>query len=116
MQAALHVEMLIGVGPRHIHTLKLSLPAGSTVADALHVAAQDMNTAARLQAMPQPWLLGIWNKKVTQRHALADGDRLEIYRGLRVDPKVARRQRFAKQGAKTAGLFAKRRSGAKAGY
>jgi len=33
-----------------------------------------------------------------------------------VDPKVARRERFARQGAKTAGLFAKRRAGAKAGY
>ncbi|MFY8043382.1 MAG: RnfH family protein, partial [Rhodoferax sp.] len=29
---------------------------------------------------------------------------------------VARRERFANQGAKSAGLFAKRRSGAKAGY
>jgi len=29
---------------------------------------------------------------------------------------VARRERFQKQGAKTAGLFAKRRAGAKPGY
>jgi sulfur carrier protein len=47
---------------------------------------------------------------------LQDGDRLEIYRPLKVDPKVARRERFARQGAKTTGLFAKRRPGAKAGY
>ncbi|MBW8723026.1 MAG: RnfH family protein, partial [Polaromonas sp.] len=44
------------------------------------------------------------------------GDRLEIYRGLRVDPKVARRERFNRQGVKRAGLFAKTRAGAKAGY
>jgi sulfur carrier protein len=47
---------------------------------------------------------------------LREGDRVEIYRALRVDPKEARRQRFAGQGAKTAGLFVKKRQGAKAGY
>ncbi|MGH8819682.1 MAG: RnfH family protein, partial [Rhodoferax sp.] len=31
-------------------------------------------------------------------------------------PKVARRERFRKQGARTAGLFAKKRPGAKPGY
>jgi putative ubiquitin-RnfH superfamily antitoxin RatB of RatAB toxin-antitoxin module len=41
---------------------------------------------------------------------------VEIYRPLRVDPKVARRERFVKQGARTAGLFVKKRPGAKAGY
>lgn len=112
----LHVSLLIGQGPRHIHTLTLELPEGSTVADALQAAQQDSATAAALQAMPRPWLVGVWNKKVTQRHVLTEGERLEVYRGLQVDPKVARRQRFAKQGAKTAGLFAKRRAGAKAGY
>jgi putative ubiquitin-RnfH superfamily antitoxin RatB of RatAB toxin-antitoxin module len=47
---------------------------------------------------------------------LRDLDRVEIYRPLTVDPKVARRQRFNKQGAKAAGLFARKRAGAKAGY
>ncbi|MEO5606317.1 MAG: RnfH family protein, partial [Polaromonas sp.] len=46
---------------------------------------------------------------------LQDADRIEIYRELRVDPKVARRERFNQQGAKRAGLFAKS-PGAKAGY
>ena len=50
------------------------------------------------------------------RQALHDGDRVEIYRRLTVDPKVARRERFTKQGAKKAGLFTKRRAGAGAGY
>jgi hypothetical protein len=44
------------------------------------------------------------------------GDRLEICRGLRVDPKVARRERFVAQGARGSGLFASRRPGAKSGY
>jgi putative ubiquitin-RnfH superfamily antitoxin RatB of RatAB toxin-antitoxin module len=41
---------------------------------------------------------------------------LEFYRALRVDPKVARRERFNKQGSRGAGLFSKRRPGAKPGY
>ena len=60
--------------------------------------------------------LGVWGKPVDATHFLRDGDRLEIYRPLTVDPKVARRERFVRQGAKGAGLFAKRRAGGKAGY
>ncbi|MCB2018938.1 MAG: RnfH family protein, partial [Hydrogenophaga sp.] len=47
---------------------------------------------------------------------LRDGDRLELYRPLRVDPKVARRERFVGQGAKAAGLFSRRRPHSKSGY
>ena len=47
---------------------------------------------------------------------LPEGDRVEIYRSLRVDPKVARRERFRGQGVKRAGLFSKKREGGKAGY
>ena len=61
--------------------------------------------------------VGIWGKKVGLAHVLRDQDRLEIYRPLTVDPKVARRERFVGQGAKrAAGLFARQRPGGKAGY
>jgi hypothetical protein len=43
----------------------------------------------------------------------AGRDRVEIYRPLQVDPKVARRERFASQGARTTGLFARRAPGAR---
>jgi len=59
---------------------------------------------------------GVWGTRVSVSHLLLDGNRLELYRPLTVDPKVARRERFVRQGAKSAGLFAKRRAGAKAGY
>ena len=61
-------------------------------------------------------LLGVWGRKVAATHVMCAGDRLEVYRPLQVDPKKARRERFKKQGAKTAGLFNQRRAGAKAGY
>lgn len=59
---------------------------------------------------------GIWGKRYNLGHKLKHNDRIEIYRPLRVDPKVARRERFTSQGAKRAGLFANKRVGAKAGY
>ena len=59
---------------------------------------------------------GIWGRAAMPTQVLEDGDRVELYRALRVDPKVARRERFKGQGSRGAGLFAKRRAGGKAGY
>ncbi|WP_198082658.1 RnfH family protein [Variovorax sp. E3] len=59
---------------------------------------------------------GIWGRAVEWEQTLKDGDRIELCRPLTVDPKVARRQRFQRQGAKGTGLFANRRKGGKAGY
>ncbi|MDR3371755.1 RnfH family protein [Rhodoferax sp.] len=61
-------------------------------------------------------VVGIWGHPVGLKHLLRDRDRVEVYRPLRVDPKMARRERFVKQGARTTGLFVKKRLGAKAGY
>ena len=59
---------------------------------------------------------GIWGRVVEWEQALKDGDRIELCRPLAVDPKVARRERFQRQGSKGTGLFATRRKGGKAGY
>lgn len=93
---------------------QLAVEEGSTVAQVLAMAglpALVMSHAAEAGG------LGVWGKRVKPTHPLKDTDRVEIYRPLTVDPKVARRERFVGQGAKkAAGLFAKRRTGAKAGY
>jgi uncharacterized protein len=98
--------------PRVTHELALTLKAAAQVRDALAACAQD----ARFAAVWQARQVGVWGKKAALEQPLCDRDRVEIYRPLRVDPKVARRERFKKQGAKSAGLFAQRRPGAKAGY
>ena len=59
---------------------------------------------------------GVWGKAVDWDRVLVEGDRLELCRQLTVDPKVARRERFQRQGARATGLFARRREGGKAGY
>jgi uncharacterized protein len=61
-------------------------------------------------------VVGVWGRKAPLDQLLRDQDRVEVYRSLRVDPKVARRERFANQGSRGAGLFVKKRAGAKAGY
>lgn len=107
------VLLVYSPAPRQVLELTLDLPAVARVREALlQAAAQD----ARFANLPSNLSFGIWNRSAALEQPLTDGDRLEIYRPLRVDPKVARRERFKKQGAKSAGLFAQRRPGAKAGY
>lgn len=45
--------------------------------------------------------IGIFSKKITLEKLLQDGDRLEIYRPLSIDPKQARRLRAKKISSKT---------------
>jgi uncharacterized protein len=81
------------------------------------IALQQSGLLQRFAELDKPdILLGVWGRQVSLTQVLRDQDRVEIYRPLRVDPKVARRERFVKQGARTTGLFVKKRPGAKAGY
>lgn len=52
---------------------------------------------ARVEGWPQDafegQLLGIFARRVESAHVLQEGDRLEIYRPLQLDPKDARRRR-----------------------
>jgi putative ubiquitin-RnfH superfamily antitoxin RatB of RatAB toxin-antitoxin module len=109
----LHISVVTAPKARQVHEVQLTLAANSTVAQALQasglLAQLSMHAAAHAT-------VGIWGRKVTYEQTLQDHDRIEIYRELTVDPKVARRERFVKQGSKGTGLFAKKRPGAAAGY
>lgn len=107
------ITVVYSPAPRVVHEVALELPKGAQVADAI-VQVQTLQTFAQIAW--EKASLGIWNHSASLEQTLHEYDRLEIYRPLRVDPKVARRERFAKQGARTSGLFAKRRAGGKAGY
>ena len=99
--------------PRQVLEWTLDLPPGTTARQA--VAASGLGAACPgldLAACE----VGIWGRRCEWGALLRDHDRVEIYRGLLVDPKLARRERFRKQGARAAGLFAKKRPGAKPGY
>lgn len=105
--ASLRIVVVQSPGPRQVVQHAVALPAGATVGDALRQAGVDM---------PAGCEVGIWGRRAALTQVLRDGDRVELARPLRVDPKVARRERFRKQGSRAAGLFAGRRPGSKAGY
>ncbi|MSQ65019.1 MAG: RnfH family protein [Limnohabitans sp.] len=108
------IEIVLSLAPRQLHSFEWEQSPAATVEQALmYLHSRSPDFAAQSD---QDWQTAVWGKLVDSAHPLKDGDRLEVLRPLRVDPKVARRERFQKQGAKTAGLFAKRRAGAKPGY
>ena len=106
--APLRVTVSASLAPGEVREWELLLAPGATLADALAAAGLDAYTQQALS-------FGIWGRSAPPDHALRDGDRVEGCRDLTVDPKVARRQRFASQGARAAGLFARTRAGAKQG-
>ncbi len=78
---ALKVEVVYAL-PRREKVLSVSLPDGATVLDALLKAGLGKETA-----------VGIFGEAATLDTRLRDGDRVEVYRALEIDPKEARRRR-----------------------
>jgi len=112
-EESITVTVACAPAARQVHEVTLTLPAGSKVCDAL--AAADL---------PRRWpaldwaacAVAVWGEKAQAGQPLRMNDRVELLRPLRADPKLARRERFSRQGARAAGLFAQRRAGGKAGY
>ena len=112
----LRITVMHSSHPREVSEHLLELPTFSTAEDALLACQVLENFPSNVSTDDGHWTLGVWGRPVTKDYLLRDSDRLEIYRPLKVDPKVARRERFQKQGSRAAGLFATRRKGAKPGY
>lgn len=72
--------------PGSADTVTLSMRVGSTAAEA--VAAS---------GLPGLGKIGIFGKIVDPGTRLSDGDRVEVYRALALDPKEARRRRARKK-------------------
>ena len=72
--------------PEGAQVVRLELPAGATLRDALMASGFDSKSQAA----------GIFGKRAALDRPLADGDRVEIYRPLALDPKEARRRRARK--------------------
>jgi len=115
MGSEMDIEVVVAYAPvaRQVCETSLRLPAGSTVAQALQASGL-AGRYPELDLLHAP--VGVWGRKAERAQVLRAQDRVEVYRPLRIDPKVARRERFAKQGAGRAGLFANKRAGAKSGY
>ncbi len=90
----LKVQVSYSPAPREIDTVDLQLPPGSTLADALRASGLLERHGL---ALDDDLSVGIWTKTRPLDSVLREADRVEIYRGLKVDPKEARRQRYRKQ-------------------
>lgn len=103
---SLRITVVYSPSPRKVNEIELDMPENSSVKAALTLASH----LEGFQAVESSKLqIGIWGRKVTESHLLRNLDRIEIYRELKVNPKVARRERFVKQGARKTGLFARRK-------
>lgn len=109
----MQITLMFSPAPREVLELTVQVHDECTV----HMALEQVGWLNAYPDLGTPALtLGVWGRRVGREHLLRDGDRLEVYRALRVDPKVARRERFVGQGARGTGLFARRKAGSKAGY
>ena len=79
-------------GAQTVH--RINLASGATVADALR-AVSEIPPFAELLLEERP--VGVFGERVDVSQPLLDGDRVEIYRKLAVDPKEARRLRAGNQ-------------------
>ena len=109
----IRVVVVYSPAARVVHEVSLTVEDGTTLALAIRLSGL-LTQFPELDVSRS--VFGVWGRKAGPNQSLRDCDRIEIYRELKVDPKVARRERFVKQGARTTGLFAKKRQGAKAGY
>ena len=106
--SAVRVTVAYSPGPRAVLEWEVDLAAGQTLraavaASGLAASCPDLDLDAAT--------VGVWGRRSDWAQLLRDGDRVEVYRPLAVDPKVARRERFKGQGARAAGLFARKRPG-----
>jgi putative ubiquitin-RnfH superfamily antitoxin RatB of RatAB toxin-antitoxin module len=106
-EAPIDVTVLRSLAPRQVDTLTLRLPAGSTLQDALMQCGwwpeppNEVQNETPNETANDTLSVGVWGKLQSPGLVLRDQDRVEIYRGLRVDPKQARRERYADHKART---------------
>jgi putative ubiquitin-RnfH superfamily antitoxin RatB of RatAB toxin-antitoxin module len=91
--APMRIEVAYSPSPRQVEVVVLSMPVGSTLAQAL--AASGL--LARHRLVLDALRCGIWGREQPLDHPLRNGDRAEVYRALTVDPKEARRLRYKRQ-------------------
>ena len=78
--------------PQRQITRDVTVTADATVEAAIHASG----ILAELPAGFAPAAVGIWGRIVSGDEKLRAGDRIELYRPLRIDPKEARRRRAAR--------------------
>ena len=85
----MRVEVVFALAEKQV-LRTIELPDGATVADAISAST----IAQQFPGLEFGELqVGIWGKPVERAKAVRDGDRVELYRPLEMDPREARRLR-----------------------
>lgn len=90
----MRVEVAYAPEPGAVDRVDLVLAPGATLAQAVRASGLIERHGLDPAALPP---CGVWSKIKPADHGLRDGDRVEIYRPLKVDPKEARRQRYRRK-------------------
>ncbi len=99
---ALRVEVAYAPQARAVDLVSLSLPAGSTVGDAIVASGLVARHGLVTDGTTAQVTLAVWGRTVAAGTLLRDRDRVELLRPLLVDPKEARRLRYRSQGERRA--------------
>lgn len=94
MVAKLDIEVVYATAERQ-HLITLSVPQGTTLCDAVRLSGLACYIeGANIETMP----IGVFGERVKQpeKRLVAAGERVEIYRPLRCDPKKQRQERAIK--------------------
>ena len=87
---SIRVEVACSPSEGQVVSRQVDLPQGATLLDAIHRSG----LAEQVSFDPtQPPKVGVWGQLRPLDYALREGDRVEIYRPLLIDPKDARRLR-----------------------
>jgi putative ubiquitin-RnfH superfamily antitoxin RatB of RatAB toxin-antitoxin module len=84
------VEVVYCPAPGACDVVSLRLQQGARLRGAIELSGHLQRHALSVDGL----VAGVWGRRQPPDHVLRDGDRVEIYRPLRVDPKEARRQRY----------------------
>ena len=87
----MRVELVWSPAAGDVQHRWLEVEEGATIDAALRSCADFQQPLDQLR-------IGIWGRVRPLDTPLRDRDRIEVYRPLTVDPKEARRQRYAKRG------------------
>lgn len=80
---------LVYVSATRQRLLSIQADAGATVAEVISQSDIDLDFP---DENIDDLAVGIWGKLVDRDHIVRDGDRIELYRPLQIDPREARRQ------------------------
>jgi uncharacterized protein len=95
--AEIAVEVVYAAGPHDVRMAALSVRVGATVVDAIRQSGLLEGVDSMQIDALKP---AIWGHAAEFDARLRDGDRVELTRGLLVDPKEARRQRYRRDGVR----------------